>query len=216
MDIDVTSVDHALSTTRAVRRRLDLERNVDDQIILDCIDVAEQAPTGGNLSSRRWMVIRDPLLKQGLADIYRAGAGQWMVSAAERLAGTDHPQEQNMASAAHLAEHLADVPAIVIPTIIGRHDGSGRPGLFDSVIQAGWSFCVALRARGLGTAWVTAVLAEQDAVKELLGLPDHLTEIAMFPVAWTKGTDFSPAPRHPARSGSGHCGRFGRALHLQS
>ena len=200
MDIDVTSVDHALSTTRAVRRRLDLERNVDDQIILDCIDVAEQAPTGGNLSSRRWMVIRDPLLKQGLADIYRAGAGQWMVSAAERLAGTDHPQEQNMASAAHLAEHLADVPAIVIPTIIGRHDGSGRPGLFDSVIQAGWSFCVALRARGLGTAWVTAVLAEQDAVKELLGLPDHLTEIAMFPVAWTKGTDFSPAPRHPARA----------------
>jgi nitroreductase len=200
MDIDVASVDHALSTTRAVRKRLDLERDVDEQIILDCIDVAEQAPTGGNLSSRRWMVIRDPKLKQGLADIYQAGAGQWMVNAAERLAGTDHPQEQNMASAAHLAEHLADVPAIVIPTIIGRHDGSGRPGLFDSVIQAGWSFCVALRARGLGTAWVTAVLAEQDAVKELLGLPDHLTEIAMFPVAWTKGTDFSPAPRHPARA----------------
>jgi nitroreductase len=200
MDIDVASVDHALSTTRAVRRRLDLERDVDEQIILDCIDVAEQAPTGGNLSSRRWMVIRDPKLKQGLADIYRASAGQWMVNAAERLAGTDHPQEQNMASAAHLAEHLADVPAIVIPTIIGRHDGSGRPGLFDSVIQAGWSFCVALRARGLGTAWVTAVLAEQEAVKELLGLPDHLTEIAMFPVAWTKGTDFSPAPRHPARA----------------
>jgi len=200
MDIDVASVDHALSTTRAVRRRLDLERSVDEQIILDCIDVAEQAPTGGNLSSRRWMVIRDPKLKQGLADIYRQGAGQWMVNAADRLAGTGAPQEQNMASAAYLAEHLAEVPAIVIPTIIGRHDGSGRPGLFDSVIQAGWSFCVALRSRGLGTAWVTAVLTEQDAVKELLGLPEHLTEIAMFPVAWTKGTDFSPAPRHPARS----------------
>ncbi len=200
MDIDVASVDHALSTTRAVRRRLDLERDVDDQIILDCIDVAEQAPTGGNVSSRRWMVIRDPNLKQGLADIYRAGAGQWMVNAAERLAGSDHPQEQNMASAAYLAEHLAEVPAIVIPTIIGRHDGSGRPGLFDSVIQAGWSFCVALRARGLGTTWVTAALEQQRAVKELLGLPEHLTEIAMFPVAWTKGTDFSLAPRHPARA----------------
>jgi len=200
MDIDVASVDHALRTTRAVRRRLDLERDVDDQIILDCIDVAEQAPTGGNLSSRRWMVIRDPALKQGVADIYRRGAGQSMVDAADRLAGTGAPQEQNMASAAYLAEHLEEVPAIVIPTIIGRHDGSGRPGLFDSVIQAGWSFCVALRARGLGTAWVTAVLAERDAVKELLGIPEHLTEIAMFPVAWTKGTDFSPAPRHPARA----------------
>ncbi len=200
MDIDVASVDHALSTTRAVRRRLDLERAVDEQIILDCIDLAEQAPTGGNLSSRRWLVVRDPELKQGLADIYRRSAGQWMVSAADRLAGTGHPQERNMASAAHLAEHLADVPAIVIPMIIGRHDGSGRPGLFDSVIQAGWSFCVALRARGLGTTWVTAVFTQQDAVKELLGIPEHLTEVAMFPVAWTIGTDFAPAPRHPARS----------------
>jgi nitroreductase len=200
MDIDVGAVDHALTTTRAVRRRLDLERTVDNQIILDCIDVAEQAPTGGNLSSRRWLVIREPRLKQALADLYMAGAGQWMANAADRLKGTGDPQEKNMASAKHLAENLANVPAIVIPTIIGRHDGSGRPGLFDSVIQSGWSFCVALRARGLGTAWVTAALADQEKVKELLGIPEHMTEIAMFPVAWTKGTDFSPAPRPPART----------------
>ena len=200
MHIDVGAVDHALTTTRAVRRRLDLERSVDDQIILDCIDVAEQAPTGGNLSSRRWLVIREPRLKQALADLYMAGAGQWMAGAAERLEGTGHPQEKNMASAKYLAEHLAEVPAIVIPTIIGRHDGSGRPGLFDSVIQSGWSFCVALRARGLGTAWVTAALANQDKVKELLDIPENMTEIAMFPVAWTKGTNFSPAPRPPART----------------
>jgi hypothetical protein len=92
------------------------------------------------------------------------------------------------------------VPAIVIPTIIGRHDGSGRPGLFDSVIQAAWSLCVALRARGLGTAWVTAALADEARVKELFDIPDHVTEIVMLPVAWTKGTDFKPAPRRPARS----------------
>lgn len=200
MDIDVNSVDLALSTTRAVRRRLDLDSPVDDQIILDCIDVAEQAPTGGNLSSRRWLVVRDPSRKAALADIYRNGAGKLMIDAADRLAGTGHPQERNMASSAYLAEHLDEVPAIVISTIIGRHDGSGRPGLFDSVIQSAWSFCVALRARGLGTAWVTAALADRDAVKDLLGIPSHLTEIAMFPVAWTKGTDFAPARRHPARS----------------
>jgi Polyketide cyclase / dehydrase and lipid transport/Nitroreductase family len=123
-----------------------------------------------------------------------------MSAAAERLRGTGHPQERVMASSTYLAEHLAEVPAIVIPTVIGRYDGSGRPGLFDSVIQAAWSFCLALRARGLGTTWVTAALQDEAKVKEILGIPEHMTEIVLFPVAWTKGTDFRRAPRHPARS----------------
>ncbi|MEL6983278.1 MAG: nitroreductase family protein, partial [Actinomycetota bacterium] len=156
-DLDVASVDGALTTTRAVRLRLDLERPVDQEVILDCIDVAEQAPSGGNQGSRRWIVVRDPELKARLAELYMESAGQWMIEARDRIADTDHPQRRVMASAAHLAEHLAEVPAIVIPTIIGEHDGSGRPGLFDSVIQSVWSFCVALRARGLGTAWTTAI-----------------------------------------------------------
>jgi nitroreductase len=200
MAIDTPAVDAALTTTRAVRRRLDLDREVSEQVLVDCIDVAEQAPTGGNLGSRRWLVVRDPDLKAELADIYRQGVGGWIIEAAGRLAGTGDPEERTMASAAHLVHHLAEVPAIVIPTIVGRHDGSGRPGLFDSVIQAAWSFCVALRARGLGTAWVTAVFADESAVKRLLDIPDHMTEIVMLPVAWTKGTEFQPVPRHPARS----------------
>lgn len=197
--IDTASVDAALSTTRSVRYRLDLEREVDNQIILDCIDIAEQAPSGGNQGSRRWLVVRDPTLKAGLAELYLASAGSWMIEARDRLAGTGHPQERVMGSAAYLAEHLAEVPAIVIPTIIGVHDGSGRPGLFDSVIQAAWSFCVALRARGLGTAWTTAILAKGDEVAALLGIPEGMTQIAMLPVAWTKGTEFRTAARYPAR-----------------
>ncbi len=197
--IDVASVDEALSTTRAVRRRLDLDRPVDEQIILDCIDVAEQAPSGGNQGSRRWIVVRDRALKDELAKLYLASAGEWMIQAHEAIAGTGHPQEKVMASAAYLARHLAEVPAIVIPTIIGVHDGSGRPGLFDSVIQSVWSFCVALRARGLGTAWTTAILSRQDELATLLGIPEGMTQIAMIPVAWTKGTDFKRAPRYPAR-----------------
>jgi nitroreductase len=199
MDIDPAPVDAVLATTRAVRRRLDLERPVDNQILLDCIDLAEQAPTGGNLGSRRWIIVRDQAVKDQLGELYRASALPFMASAAERLRGTGHPQERVMESAVYLAEHLAEVPAIVIPTIIGRHDGGSRPGLFDSVIQAAWSFCLALRARGLGTTWVTAALQEEAKVKEILGIPEHMTEIVLFPVAFTKGTDFSLAPRRPAR-----------------
>ena len=199
MNIDRAAVDLALTTTRAVRLRLDLERPVDNQIILDCIDIAEQAPTGGNQSSRRWIVVRDPETKQELARLYRDVVGDFMIAARDRLAGTDHPGAAAMRSAAHLAEHLAEVPVIVIPTIVGRHDGSGSPGLFDSVIQSAWSFCVALRARGLGSAWTTAVLAKSPELKELLGIPAEITEIAMLPVAWTKGTDFRPVRRSPAR-----------------
>jgi nitroreductase/uncharacterized protein YndB with AHSA1/START domain len=196
----VRHVDEVLSTTRAVRRRLDLQRPVDNQLLLDCIDLAEQAPTGGNLGSRRWIIVRDEAVKAQLGDLYRETALPFMAAAADRLRGTGHPQEQVMASAQFLAEHLAEVPAIVIPTIIGHHDGSGRPGLFDSVIQAAWSFCLALRARGLGTTWVTAALADTERVKEILGIPADMTEIVLFPVAWTKGTEFRSAPRHPARA----------------
>ena len=202
MEIDpgaTAAVDEVLTTTRAVRRRLDLERDVDDEIILDCIDIAEQAPTGGNQGSRRWLIVRDPELKQRLAKLYREVIGNRLIEARDRLAGTGDPRERAMLSSAHLAERLGEVPVVVIPVILGRHDGSGRPGLFDSVIQSGWSFCLALRARGLGTAWTTAGLAKAPEIKELLGIPDDVTEIAMFPVAWTVGTDFKRARRHPAR-----------------
>jgi len=199
MTIDVPSVDHALTTTRAVRLRLDLERAVDNQIIYDCIDIAEQAPSGGNQGSRRWIVVRDPAIKAQLAELYMATGGEFMIGARDKIAGTGHPQERVMKSAAHLAEHLAEVPAIVIPTIMGVHDGSGRPGLFDSVIQSVWSFCVALRARGLGTAWTTAILGKRDELRDVLGVPETSTQIAMIPVAWYTGEDFKQAPRYPAR-----------------
>lgn len=199
MDIDIASVDEALATTRSVRRRLDLTRHVDDSIIVDCIDIAEQAPTGGNRSARRWLVVRDPAVKASLAELYRDVAGNWMIETRDRLAGSGHPDEAMMTSAAYLAEHLAEVPVIVIPAIVGVHDGSGRPGLFDSVLQSAWSFCVALRARGLGTAWTTAVLSDRERLGDLLAIPDDVTPVAMLPVAWTIGTDFRRVARTPAR-----------------
>jgi nitroreductase/uncharacterized protein YndB with AHSA1/START domain len=196
----VAAVDHVLRTTRAVRRRLDLDRPVADQIIFDCIDLAEQSPTGGNQSTRRWLVIRDPAQKTALAALYREAGGEWIIAQHEAIKGTGHRSEKVTASAAHLAENLERVPAIVLITIWGEHDNSGRPGLFDSVIQGAWSFCLALRARGLGTAWTTVHLNRADEVKDLLGIPDGVTQVVMLPVAHTLGTDFRPAPRISARA----------------
>ena len=140
-------VDHALMTTRGVRRRLDFDREVADDVILDCIDVAEQAPTGGNNGSRRWMVIRDQDTKDRLAELYLSAGVDWVIEAADRLKGTGHQNEALMQGAKHLGENISRSPALVIPTVMGRHDGRGRPGLCDSVIQSAWSFMVALRAR---------------------------------------------------------------------
>ena len=197
---DLTAaVDHVLSTTRAVRKRIDLERPVEDQVIYDCIDLAEQSPTGGNQSTRRWLVIRDPEQKKAVADLYRAAGGEWIMASYEGVKGTGHHNEKVLSSAAFLAENLERMPAIVIVTIWGEHDASGRPGLFDSVIQGAWSFCLALRARGLGSAWTTLHLAKADEFKELLGMPEGLTQIVLLPVGYTVGTDFRAAPRISAR-----------------
>ena len=196
---DTGETDRLLTTTRAVRRRLDLERPVPASLVLDCIDLAEQAPTGGNQTSRRWLVVRDPDTKKALADLYREVGGDWIDDAYQQVAGTGHRNEKALRSADHLARNLEHVPAIVLVTIYGEHDGSGRPGLFDSVIQAAWSFCLALRSRGLGSAWTTLHLGAADRVADLLGIPDGVSQIVLLPVAWTIGDDFSPAERRPAR-----------------
>ena len=130
MTFDVDQIDAVLSTTRAVRRRLDLERDVPDDIITQCIDLAEQAPSGANITSRRWLVIRDPEVKAKIANLYREAGGSRTIEAAEQLRDTGSHRERTTASAAHLAQNMERVPALVIPTIWGEHDGSGRPGLF--------------------------------------------------------------------------------------
>ena len=198
MNFDLEQTDRLLSTTRAVRRRLDLERDVPDDLVLRCIELAEQAPSGGDISSRRWLVIRDPETKKKLADLYRAAGGDGIVERAEQHRGTGHPKQAVLDSAAHLAANLERVPVLVLATVWGVHDGSGKPGLFDSVIQAAWSFCLALRARGLGSAWTTLHLAKSQEFAEILGIPEGVTQVVLLPVAWTIGTEFKPAARRPA------------------
>jgi len=194
---DVDEIDRLLSTTRAVRRRLDFDRDVPDQLLLDCIDAAEQAPTGGNDASRRWIVVRDDATRRTLGEIY-ARSGGFLAKVADRLDGSGHSKEKVFDSSAYLVENFGRAPVLVIAAVWGIHDNSGRPGLFDSVLQAAWSFNLALRARGLGTTWTTLLNSNVDELAEVLGIPDGVTTVVTFPVAYTIGSDFRPAARRPA------------------
>jgi nitroreductase len=196
---DVAQVDRLLTTTRAVRKKLDLDRDVPTALLMDLIDVAEQAPSGSNQASRRWLIVRDEQLKKELAEIYRASVRPLLGAISATPAASGTTARRVFGSAAHLADNLERVPALVVLGIWGIHDGSGRPSLFDSSIQSGWSFCLAARARGLGTAWTTFHLERRDEVAALLGIPAGFTQVVMFPVAWTTQDEFHPVERRPAR-----------------
>ncbi len=199
MEFDLTQTDALLSTTRAVRKRLDFDRDVPDDVLLECLQLAVQAPTGSNRQGWRWMVVRDPAKKEALADIYRSAGGDYLASAA----ASAEPGTQTgrvMDSANFLAENFGKVPVMVIPMIIGRLDDpstNSAAGLMGSIIPAMWSFQLALRSRGLGSCLTTIHLAKEAEAAELLGIPDHMTQVGLLPVAYTKGTDFKPAARPP-------------------
>jgi nitroreductase len=199
--VDTESIDEVLSTTRAVRRRLDLTRPVERAVILECLQLAMQAPTASNDQNWRWMVITDADKRAAIAEIYRSVGEDHL----ERAAGTESdPQTRRVYESAHaLTAILAEVPVLVIPCLDRRFDGSNlliAASAWASIIPAGWSFMLALRSRGLGSVWTTLHLAKEREVAELLGMPDTVTQAALFPVAYTVGTDFKPASRPPAET----------------
>lgn len=199
MKFDLDQTDTLLATTRAVRKRLDLEREVPDDVLLECLELAVQAPTGSNRQGWRWMVIRDQNTKQALADLYRRAGGDYLADSA-RTAEAGSQSGRVMDSASYLAEHLQDVPVLVIPLIIGRLEEVGiehAAGFYGSIMPAVWSFQLALRSRGLGSTLTTLHLGLEAEAAELLEIPPHLTQAALLPVAWTIGTDFKPAARPP-------------------
>jgi nitroreductase len=199
--MDVSSVDELLSTTRAVRRRLDLNRPVERDVILECLQLAMQAPTASNEQNWRWMVITDEDKRAAIAEIYRQLAGDYMVQAA--AAATDPQTRRVYESAQALTGILADVPVFVIPCIERRFDDAPlmvAAAAWGSILPAAWSFLLALRSRGLGSVWTTLHLARERDVAELLGIPESVTQAALFPVAYTLGTDFKPAVRPPAET----------------
>ena len=199
-------LDHLLTTTRSVRKRLDLTRPVEREVIEQCLEIAGQAPSGSNRQGWHFVVVTDGEKKQFIAERYRKA---WYgynatrnVATGPNLTAEEKQLQRVISSAQYLADHLQDVPVLVIPCIEGRPDDAApasQAGVYGSILPAAWSLMLALRARGLGSAWTTLHLQSEREIAELLGIPADISQAALLPVAYFKGDDFRPAKRKPMR-----------------
>jgi nitroreductase len=194
-DLLALNPDELLSTTRAVRKRLDLDRPVPLEVVREALAVALQAPSGSNSQRWHWIVLTDPDVKARVAEFYKRSYLPYR-QAKSKLANA--AQERLAASSDYLSEVMGQVPVLVIGAIslgaAGLPEGN-QAGVWGSLLPAAWSLALALRARGLGTAWTTLHLTYEREVAEVLGLPADVRQGVLLPVAYTKGTDFRRGPR---------------------
>ncbi|WP_219469954.1 nitroreductase family protein [Nonomuraea rhizosphaerae] len=198
--------DELLTTTRTVRKRLDLKRPVPMELVRECLEIALQAPTGSNRQGWHWIVVTDPELRGRIGDYYKRSLHAYYRSGTSATSlFKDDPvraetQRRVSDSSLHLAEHMGDVPVLVIGCLRlstgGLPEGS-QASLWGSLLPAAWSYMLAARARGLGTAWTTLHLAYEREIAELLGIPDDVRQGVLLPTAYYTGETFRPAPRVP-------------------
>ncbi len=202
MKFDIAMTDELLATTRAVRKRLDFDKKVPRAVINECLELAVQAPTGSNSQGWRWLVVEDAAKRKALADLYRKGGEAYLTAAGEQAAKGGNTQTKRVfESAMFLMENLHRAPVHLIPCVQGRPADGASPvmmaGFFGSIFPAVWSFQLALRARGLGSVLTTLHLLHEKDAAAILGIPDDVMQVALLPVAYTKGTDFKRAERPP-------------------
>ena len=202
-EFDLEQADRLLTTTRAVRKRLDLDTPVPRELVLDCVRVSTQAPAGGNYQKWRWVIVDDPEKKHIIGQAYRRSYQPYIEmqrSAVASRAPDDSTIGKIMSSSDYLAEILEHVPMLAIPCSLGSpEDGGADPqGWWGSVIPAVWSYMLAARARQLGTVWTTLHLRYADEVGEALGIPSTITQLACIPTAYYTGETFRPGTRRPA------------------
>lgn len=196
--------DEVLSTTRAVRKRLDISRKVPRALLEECLELAFQAPNGSNKNLWRWIIVDDPVMVAKLGAEYRTAMG--ILNSGQQttqFSDTSGSREEAklLESAYALADKIERMPALLIPLMPGRPDGLGvvdQAAMWGSIIQAVWSFMLALRSRGLGSCWATVTSRREREIAAILGIPfEQFTQVGMFPVAYTIGTDFRKAWRKP-------------------
>jgi nitroreductase len=198
--------DELLSTTRAVRKRLDFTKPVPDEVVRECVALAMQSPSGSNNMSMQFVVVRDPAKRAAIGEIYRqcyrvytSLDGVYIGSIDKGEQAANAQQQRSASSADFLGEHMGEAPVLLIACNAGRSDGqAGIAGasMMGNVLPAMWSLMLAARARGLGTCWTTLALMQEQAVAEVVGIPfESVQQVCMSPLAYTKGTDFKPAAR---------------------
>jgi nitroreductase len=203
-EFDLDAVDRLLTTTRSVRKRLDLNRPVSLSVIRTCLELAIQAPTGSNAQTWRWIVVTNSQKRRALAALYQNPPAdpRQRPSAAPAPVVADTPQQQRvMASARFLVEHLHQVPVLVVPCIL---NAGGAAGWAPSIYPAVWSFILALRSRGLGATITTAHIYRREEAAALLGIPDGYVQACLLPVAYYTGDTFKPAIRRPVHEVAFH------------
>src|SRR5580698_3340246 len=200
-EMDISAIDKVLTTTRSVRQRLDLKRPVERAVIERCLEIAVQAPAGGNVCRYHFMVVTDAAKRAVIGDWYRQSFAKAYPEQA--LAERRKTHARDVASWVYLVEHLHEVPVLIIPCIEGRPEDdlsvNRLAGFYGNILPAAWSLMLALRARGLGSAWTTLALRHDKEIAALLGMPASITPAALLPVAYFTGKDFHPAKRVPAR-----------------
>ncbi|WP_188542891.1 nitroreductase family protein [Rhodococcoides trifolii] len=204
MTLDLT-LDELLTTTRTVRKRLDLTRPVPMELIKECLEIALQAPSGSNRQGWQWIVVTDPDVRAAIGAIYGDVAARYLTS--KHGAGAlfaDDPARSSIqkrvgTSAEWLGEHMGDVPVLLIPCIEAGETlpAGNQAGLWGSLLPAVWSYALAARARGLGTAWTTLHLQREAEVADILGIPATFHQGALIPTAYFTGETFKVAPRDP-------------------
>jgi nitroreductase len=203
------SPDELLTTTRSVRLRLDLSRPVSPTLIEECLEIAQQAPSGGNQQTWSFLVLTDAEKRRALGALYKQGWEAYLQVVTARRAQEEpgFPRREVMRiyrSAQYLADHMGEVPVLVVPCITGRPEQTEvevQAGFWGSILPATWSFMLAARARGLGTCWTTLHLLHEREAADLLGIPyDQVTQAALIPVAHTIGEEFRPGSRRPLES----------------
>jgi nitroreductase len=203
MHVELTT-EELLTTTRAVRKRLDFERPVDRSVIEECLSIAVQAPTASNRQEWHWVFVTDIDTKLALADLYRSDEGEYRRLPFPELHDDDVRAQRADAvgsSAQYLVDHMQEAPVLLVPCHLGRVDDAPvatQAALWGSLFPAVWNFFLALRTRGLGAGWTTVHLRHEREAAEVLGIPyDSYTQGGLFPIAYTKGTEFRPAARRP-------------------
>lgn len=205
--LDVQLCDRLLTTTRSLRKRLDLTKDVPTEIIEECLDIAVQSPTGTNTQKWHFVVVRNSDKRKQVAEIYKkAFELYWAdIKKAERNTQTQPLSTENkrmFESARYLADHLGKVPVLLIFCLEeDMRDMSPfhQATAYGSVLPAAWSFMLAARARGLGSCWTTLHLKYAFDVSSLLGIPDTVTQCVLLPVAYSTVAELKVAKRSPAK-----------------